>query len=272
MLKRKIMKTYFDETFMSETPETSIPNFKENSLWYERVTLGELSAIWRSIDQHPNSYTVIAQAAFSSILRSASSRRGPANRVADNIHPNSLTYRSAIGLFTTQLEAHRRGSRYLNRELKALAAGDTVACETAFQFLRTLPDDDIDLAIAELPSLGTVDFVRSQRLTSLWFGWSLADYSADEIGARFKRRGIGARGEYLTGLGRVFGELGRVVRPGHWCALVTGIVSGHQELNDELCKALEARGFMILGRIIVPSRAGLDPLGRKEILIARRTD
>jgi hypothetical protein len=131
------------------------------------------------------------------------------------------------------------------------------------------------LVITRIPEPGTTDYVRSQRLTALWFGWNVREYDSNEIGARFKRRHNNALPKYLEEMDEVFTELTRVLKPGRWCALVLGLTIHKKGLADELSRLLNRKGLATMPRIGGRSRVGhrsTPPPSKEEIMIARKDD
>ena len=84
-LRRRVTEYLLIDGFMAAAEDLEIPNYENIRQWYHENTLIELAAIWRSIRETPHPYTLTAEASFSAILRAVSSRRGPANRIADNV-------------------------------------------------------------------------------------------------------------------------------------------------------------------------------------------
>jgi hypothetical protein len=138
--------------------------------------------------------------------------------------------------------------------------------------LASLPSESVDLAVTRLPEPGVADYVRSQRLTCLWFGWNIEDYESKEIGARYRRRRRYALADYLDEMGEIFEEVARLIKSRRWCALILGSTICKDGLADELSRVLALRGLVIVSRLggrTMGSRRTTDhQYPREEIIVA----
>jgi hypothetical protein len=274
-LRQRITDSIVSATFRSNSAVVQVPQFDENRHWYHAATLTELGVIWNAIHETTSPFQLIAQAAFSSILRQSSSRRGPANRIADNIHPNVLVYRNTVESFFLQLDIYRadkRAEQHVSLP-SAEEAQDGIWAGPSESILPSLDGASVDLVVTRIPEPGAVDHVRSQRLSYLWFQWDMSRAEAYEIGARYKHRRSQARQEYLQGIESVFAEVVRVLKPGGWLAAILGPTVHKQELTTELASMLGRLTcttiFKLGGRM--PDRHNIPgPSRREEILIAHK--
>ena len=78
------------------------------------------------------------------------------------------------------------------------------------------------LVVTSPPYYCMTDYIRSQRLTFLWFGWNLNQLKISESGARYKRFRQNSRSGYLDEMEKSFVQISRVLKPGGRCAVVIG--------------------------------------------------
>jgi SAM-dependent methyltransferase len=274
-LRERIAHHLVTRSFDAENANFSIPNYSENRLWYHEETFDELFALWKAICDIKSPYALVAEATFSAILRSVSSQRGPANRIADNCRPIILKYRPVVGLFFAQLHDYfpDAAEKTEENEDSQLHRAWVQPGATA---LAALPEAFVDLVITHLPELGAVDYVRSQRLTSLWFGWDVNEYASAEIGARYRHRRAAALTEYYRALDEIFTEIARVVKPRRWCALILSPAFHRKQMTIELSRIMSYRNFEIIARL--GGRRGRGDITgqhdtpREEIIVAWRKD
>lgn len=260
------------DSLISQNRYNETLNLDENRHWYHEETLSELVALWAAIWAIESPYTVVAKAAFSAILRFVSSQRGPLNRIADNIRPSSLKYYPVAGSFFSRLDDYfpRRAAQ----ETAGALSPRNVWTESAPTALAALPDAMVDLVVTHLPAPGTVDYVRSHRLTSLWFGWSVDEYSSAEIGPRYKRRRATLMRDYYEDINAIFAEVARVLKPGHWCAFILGSALHRDRGTIELSEMLTRRDFEVVVRLGGRSRGVVSTaqcdIRSEDIIVARR--
>jgi DNA modification methylase len=254
-----------------------IPNYDENAKWYHMETLFELGALWQAIESEESEYRVVAEVAFSAILRFSCSQSKHWGWICDNVWPKSFVYRPAGAMFFQKLDEYRHFVRHVaSPKSDGLTDRATEAnvllgrCATVLAKTRT---ESVDLIVTSPPYFGMTDYVRSQRLTFLWFGWSLSEYRANESGARYRRRRRTALPEYLRDMDDSFKQIQRVLKPGKMCAIVIGESPHREPYLKDFEAILTERGFRIEARIkrSVSKRRVMRPqLEHEEIILARR--
>ncbi|WP_281892613.1 DNA methyltransferase [Phytohabitans aurantiacus] len=248
--------------------EALVPAYSQNCGWYHKSTLRELAVVWQAIRTIDHKYQHVAEMAFSGILRGVSSSRGSADRIADNVRPNTLFYRPVISRFLSNLAAYLEP--YNRADTPACVDDSPIWVGTSERHLTNLATASVDLFVTQLPELGVADYLRSQRLTAMWFGWDIADYETDELGARFKRRRRGAAAEYLDPLERLFSQVARVVKDDGWGAIILGQRTDRIGLRQKICDALETGGFTVCATLDGARTRRAERPGRQTIVIVRR--
>lgn len=208
----------------------------ELETWFEASTLAELRYIWGLIASMRDEVVLsIAHLLFSdtlfacaytpgSLTSSGKRRRHHWGWIADNVKPRQLVPRDAIAMFRERL--------FRAREASDLPSGTTAGAVSINRWdARRLPltSNSVDAVVCSPPYLNMIDYARANRLTYLWYGWSLEDDKKVEIGARYARGRRSAVEDYLSGLQHAFGEIRRCLRPGGYCAIVLGASRSHGE-------------------------------------------
>jgi hypothetical protein len=230
--------------------------------WFHPDTLVQLRSIWKRIESVPNPGTIVVlQMLFSDTLFSCASagrphtsggkrRRHHWGWIADNVRPKSLVWHDARRLFC----------RSLQKTAEILRATPLVEdVQLAFRPAdsRDLPllTSSVDLVITSPPYLGMIDYATANRLTYMWFGWSLEADRLQEIGARSHRNRTSAIDDYMKAIRVSAGEIHRVLKPNGFCAVVIGASRKFPIANDLVISSF-AEGMSLLwgphGR--VPSR------------------
>jgi DNA modification methylase len=208
--------------------------------WFEEKTLSELLAIRRYIIQRKSSpCNLVLQVIFSSILNKCCSQRDHYTYVTDKCFPKEMIYRPAMQYFFEQLELTRTAVVEAKRQFQRVHGcvwdplqDGIIECGDA-RNLEWIADSSIDLVVTSPPYLGVNDYVRSMRLTWLLFPEEGTEVAIrEEIGARRKRQRKRAYEEYFRDLEIGFKEIGRVLKPSGFLALVIGQGRGQVNKND----------------------------------------
>ncbi|MDG4821911.1 DNA methyltransferase [Asanoa sp. WMMD1127] len=259
------------------TISEEVPNYLENAKWYHPDTLAELSAIWQAIRAQDSEYRLVAEATFSAILRFACSQTKHWGWICDNVWPKEFVYKSAMTLFFQRLEQYATSAAELHLGQETADMQAPVAhvvrgsCATV---LAGLPPRSVDLVVTSPPYFGMTDYVRSQRLTFLWFEWSLEDCRADETGARYRRRRLTALSEYMSDMGKSFMAIARVLKVGAMCAIVIGESPNRDTYLDDFEIDLAKIGFTVEARLTrnVSKRRVMKPQVHEERIILARNN
>lgn len=265
----------FDTHEWDDAQRDAVPNITENIRWYHPRTLKELSAIWVALGRGAaHEYADVGFAAFSSILKGCCSQLRDWGWVCDNVVPKDFVYVDAVVRFRTALETWRAGQAAF--EITRVRQGDVpgVVCADSRDALADIAGGSIDAIVTSPPYLNMTDYVRSQRLTFLWFKtWQFDASRAAEIGARYKRSRKRNLDDFFSEMSAVATEMARVTRIGGSCALVAGESPNHPRWLERYSQMLEEVGFSLeqrLPRSLPRQRARRPVLQDESILILRR--
>lgn len=252
---------------------TVVPNLAEQSTWYDPETLAELACIFSAIQNLAGPYQEVAEATFSSILRFSCSQEKHWGWVCDNVKPVNIVYRPAAKLFAQKLQdyARLRGASEAGDETDGSVTSELVVGDCA-SVLRELPDEEFDLVVTSPPYYSMTDYIRSQRLTFLWFDWNLYDLKKKESGARYKRHRKSALEQYLDDMTTAFEQIHRVLRPGRSCCVVIGESPSREPYLDDIRDAMSTIGLKIETRIRrrVATQRSFQQLQHEEIILAKK--
>lgn len=248
------------------------PRHDELSGWYHPNTLETLNAILNAIliAESPLLKTVMLSA-FSSILKGCSSQGKHWGWVCDNVKPKAeeIIFKDAVAAFTVAMteyeqfsdqaylacQVHAADERRENiRQRVKLLHGDCI------DRLRKLPTDSIDLILTSPPYYGVADYVKSQRLTFLWFDKDeLSKYKLGfrdfenlrsiEAGARSNRHRTNSHSSYMAFMETFFEECSRVLRRDRAMGFVIGESPSRPGTIDELIALAQCSGFSLESRL-----------------------
>lgn len=252
---------------------------EERCFWFAGRTVQELESLWAAIQASPDECQEVALACFSAILRAVCSQDKHWGWICDNVRPRELIYRDALGAFV------RKFTQFLDvlnemtvlRERGRVTAGRdlttqilTGRCETE---LGSIDSAAVDLVVTSPPYYGVTDYIRSQRLSFLWFQHDIDRIKQEESGARFKRFRKDALRGYMADMGGSFAEIARVLRPGKVCAVVLGESPSREPYLADLALVLAGLGLGKEDQLVrrIPLRRSLNPRVKTEtIMILRR--
>lgn len=204
----------------------------EVTKWFDIQTLKELITIYNYIIKCEDQFKSIRKIIFSSILNKCSSQRDHYTYITDRCYPKSFTYYNALEKYIIQIEEVTKSTTFYREHYFRLHKNNfnpsQVLIKNASSVdLGWLNDSTIDIIVTSPPYLGVNDYIRSIRLTSLFFSVSeLDNLINNEIGARRKRNRRNAFDEYISEMKLVFTELNRVLKTKKYLCLVIGQSSG----------------------------------------------
>ncbi|NNB12060.1 site-specific DNA-methyltransferase [Pseudomonas fragi] len=242
------------------------PHHKELSAWYHPDTLNTLNRLLSAILCINNTDTKRCfLAIFSGVLKNTSSQGRHWGWVCDNVKPKpfEITLKDALSIFinaandyiTITEQSHKlvqvhseNETRKLTRSRYKLVHGDCV------KNMQSLPDEHIDFIVTSPPYYGVADYIKSQRLSYLWFDKD--ELAADQLGFRdfekLRSHESGARSNrtrknshelYMNFINSFFTQCHRVLKTGSSMALVVGESGARASTTNELIFAAESKGF-----------------------------
>lgn len=233
---------YDAELVMTYCPDYLVDNLTELDInkdvifWYHIDTLLELYTIVKHMkaEAHINKDVfLIRKLAFASILKETCSQRGHFTYVTDNCRPKKLIYNNAISAYLSMLERINLSSLDLikqyyttneNGNISELVDNSVIRSGDARQ-LDWIGNDSIDFVLTSPPYLCAQDYVKTMRLTNLFFPIEDFEKSAsNEIGPRSKRRGNSeiVVNDFYLDMEKVFSEINRVLKSKKYFCLIIG--------------------------------------------------
>lgn len=233
------------------------PRIDELMRWYHPQTLQEILAVLSAIVNRPDGYLKDCfLAVLSSVLKSTSSQGKHWGWVCDNVRPkpDEIVYRSALINFVNASSQYLRNStsafgeayandssltRALVRRRSRVLNGDSV------ELMQKRAAGSVDLIVTSPPYFGVADYVKSQRLTYLWFDipelagrkLGFTDFEAlraRESGARSNRSRSSSYSSYIDYMKRFFLSSSRILRDDGHLALVVGESASRQRTTEQL--------------------------------------
>lgn len=254
MLKKRIKSIVFDDFFRDGEVNPDVLS------WYEAETLRELLSIYTLICESENEKErLIRQLAFSSILKAASSQPGHFTYVTDNCKPSELIYKKAFDLYCGKINQITNASKDLrmqfslkypeleaDRRLIQLSDAANVNNGDA-RNLSWIGDESIDFVITSPPYLCAQDYMKTMRLTNLFFqnNEAFESGSKKEIGPRCRRRGNSKKvvSSFYDDLDIVFSDIRRILKPGCCFCLIMGQgkakIASEYDIVGDIMKRLE---------------------------------
>jgi len=198
--------------------------------WFEESTLSELLSIYGYILQKKNDLgNTVRQTLFSAILNRCCSQRDHYTYITDKCFPGKKVYRPAKQFFLEQLRTTQAAVKAAKIQFHQLhqidwnpiAQGIVMFSDT--RNLSGIEDNSADLVVTSPPYLCVNDYVRSMRLTHLFFSVDNLESSITlEIGARRKRHRKNILQEYMTDLRMCFSEVDRILKDDSFMCLIIG--------------------------------------------------
>jgi DNA modification methylase len=222
----------------------SHPNAGELLKWYQANTYEELLRIQQVVESlRDTAAKIVGRCVFSSILKNVCSQGRHWGWVCDNVRPKpeELLYKDAVGTYLSALDAFsdavgelrsdmsRRG---LNPQTVSRPLSWDVRRGDANANLSALPEKSVDVILTSPPYYGVADYVKSQRLTFLWYHPSVArlegfekefeELRTEEIGSRSHRHRKSSLDDYVSYMTNFIREAARVLKPSGKLCLVLG--------------------------------------------------
>ena len=220
---------------------------EEVNRWFEEKTLLELLSLHKFVvDQKVEYHFLILKTILSSILNKCCSQREHYTYITDNCRPKKMIYKNAISEFIEKLKligssiknSNEQYKRIHNIQWDPLLDGRVEYCDS--RHLENINDNDVDIVVTSPPYLGVNDYVRSMKLTFLFFKDDREKKCIlDEIGARRKRQRKYAYEEYIQDMKKTFSEIDRVLKPGSYFCMIIGQGRGKVNKTDTIQNLLD---------------------------------
>lgn len=254
------------EMMFASTELEPHPHYEELSAWYHPDTLNTLNRLLSAILKVDDAETKRCfLAIFSSLLKNTSSQKRHWGWVCDNVKPKpvEVVFKDALATFINSVndyvtiteQSHKlvqvhseNETREVTRSRHKLVHGDCVAN------MRDLSGEYVDFIVTSPPYYGVADYIKSQRLSYLWFDkdelapdqLGFRDFNklrAHESGARSNRTRKNSHELYMNFINSFFTECYRVLKTGSSMALVVGESGARASTTNELIIAAESKGF-----------------------------
>lgn len=272
----------------------SHPRYDELRLWYHPQTLQELLSVLNAILQVKEGHVQDCMlAVFSGVLKNSSSQGRHWGWVCDNVRPkpDEIVYRSALHTFMTTARQFLSSSESAFDELLANVPGATrmsvrsatsVINGDSVEMLGQISEESVKLVMTSPPYFGVADYVKSQRLSYLWFdveqlagrrlGFTHFEaLRSKEAGARSNRGRGDSYHRYISYMGKFFEASRRVLRDDGYMALVVGESTSRPQTTEALLLSAKSHGFSLLMRrerdILAHRRRLMAKVACEEILV-----
>lgn len=258
----------------------------EVSKWFHKKTLQELLQIHNYIIRRKRVFgNSIRKVLFSAILKSCCSQRDHYTYITDGCFPKEMVYLEAKQKYIDMLSLTKKAIYDSSRQFKSMydmkwnpIDDGILKCDDS-RNLAGIEDAEIDLVVTSPPYLGVNDYVRSMRLSELFFPEETIDAAhKNEIGARRNRRRKDAFDEYINDMKAILNEISRVLKPKGYVSLVIGQGCGKVNRGNPVSVLeeylLKEHGFEIVfdcSRKLKFRRIQVSGVGRERIMVLRRS-
>lgn len=244
------------------------PNKDELLAWYHPKTMDELNYILMlilNIEDRLIQRSFLA--VFSSILKNCSSQGKHWGWVCDNVKPkvDEIVYKDANLIFINSMKAFIDASNFTFNECKyhdhnvtreTIRYKSQLWNKSCIDSLSEVASESIDAIVTSPPYYGVADYVKSQRLSYLWFDideltedkLGFRDFKAlrsTEMGARANRYKTTSHSQYIEFMDKFFFEAFRLMKTNGYMSLVIGESSARTGTIDKLIELATQRGFIL---------------------------
>ncbi len=247
------------------------PQKAELLRWYHPQTFSELDFLLESLSHIQNTeLRTCLQAIFSSILKTTSSQSKHWGWVCDNVRPkdNEIQYKDAFSAFNRVFNDYLRSIDILITDMKnrdvdtrreSLRKRATISHRDCISGLNKLGGNSVQLMLTSPPYYGVADYIKSQRLSYLWFdhpnmpvlGHSFEDFSdlrRMETGSRSYRHRLNSFDLYMDYMQKFFHSAHRVIAHSGHLALVIGESKSRQATTEKVIQCASEAGFNLIYR------------------------
>jgi DNA modification methylase len=208
--------------------------------WFHLDTIKELLAIHSCVVEEPD-FSLLKKVVFSSVLKSCCSQKKHYTYVTDRCFPSELVYSNAKEKYINQLILAKRASDKFRQHYSTLNSKEWRSLPNIDEIIRVgdarnlnwIGNSEVNLVVTSPPYLGCNDYLKSMRLTYLFFpSFEIYDLTKEEIGARCKRHNKLLEEEYIRDLTLALKEFKRVIQKNGHLAIVFGQGKGRVRKTD----------------------------------------
>jgi len=274
------------------------PRQEELLGWYHPNTLLGLNGILSLIlNVKDSSIQMVLLAVFSGILKNCSSQGKHWGWVCDNVKPKpfEITNKDAVVAFSNAANFYIESSArlyeatniYIDIPRSELSVRADLRQGSCIKNMELMADDSVDFIVTSPPYYGVADYVKSQRLSYLWFDRDeLAEHMlgfrdferlrATETGARSNRSRATSHSSYIDFMRTFFTQSNRLLRPERHIALVVGESKARTSTTDFLVQIAEESGFDLVSRserdIKLSRRRLMAKVSNEDVLIFKKNN
>ena len=239
--------------------------------WYHPTTYLELLFVLEKISEiRQPAIRKCAQAIFSSILKKTCSQQKHWGWVCDNVVPKSgdIVYKDAIESYQKAAQQYLDTAGQLLDDIKrrdgdsrraAVRALSKVILSDCRSLMAEMEEDTVDLILSSPPYYGVADYIKSQRLSLLWFdhpdlnveGFGFSDFDQlrkRETGSRSFRHRATSFHDYMDYMTGFFEQSKRVLKKDGHIALVVGESNAREATLESLICAAEVSSLTLAFR------------------------
>jgi DNA modification methylase len=219
--------------------------------WYEEATLNDLLCIvdlmYKKKAENEEAF-LIRKFALSSILKPASSQHGHFTYVTDNCKPTELIRKEAKKMYIDRINQILHAADDLIHQFKITNPNDNLQTIIDKSLIHAgdarkldwIKDNSVNLVITSPPYLCAQDYIKTMRLTNLFFpNNDFNEKPRDEIGPRSKRSSNSkiVVEQFYSDMNLVFSEIERVLADGGYFCFIFGqgktkITSSYDTISD----------------------------------------
>lgn len=278
----------------SKELKSNHPHFAELVDWYHPQTLHEITCILKAIvEVDEDRLKDCLLAVLSGVLKNCSSQGRHWGWVCDNVKPKKteIVYRAAFSIFMNASNDYINASMFSLDEAYANTPGQDrsrvrargrLLREDSVSAMSKIRKNSVRLLVTSPPYYGVADYVKSQRLTYLWFDIPQLDHlslgfkcfeklRSTEAGARSNRTRHDSHQRYLSFMERFFSAANRVVMEDGHMALVVGESSSRPGTTESIIHLAIESGFDMQMRtkreIQLSRRRLMAKVAREDVLI-----
>lgn len=263
---RKVYEIIEEVEMRSDGHQTNHPQMKELAGWYHPDTLFKLNHILNliiKIERKEIKHCMLA--IFSSILKNTSSQGKHWGWVCDNVKPtsNEISFKDPIAAFLSSAQDFLRASESMfdltkinlpNIARKDIRNKSKLFRGSCINEMQQLSSSSVDLILTSPPYYGVADYIKSQRLSFLWFDVDELSYlkigyrdfellRKDESGSRSHRHRKSSFTDYINFMENFFFAAKRLLKKNAFLALVVGESKSRELTTDVLIETAEKTGF-----------------------------